>query len=176
MAKEPQLFTQLKDEHEKVKSLLEKALSCDPDERQMLLEEIEENLIPHARAEEKTLYAAVLQKSESDNPEEAENKVLEAYEEHAAVDMLLTELTEADPEAEEWLAKVQVLKENIEHHVKEEEEELFPKVQELMSEEALSILHEAFNKEKANFEDGLPSQKQISAKEISRDAQPALNA
>ena len=60
--------------------------------------------------------------------EELKDDVREADEEHHVVKMLMTEISAMKPEDEQYDAKVTVLKENIEHHVKEEEGEMFPLV------------------------------------------------
>jgi hemerythrin-like domain-containing protein len=67
-------------------------------------------------------------------------QVLESYEEHAIAEMALKRLLAADPSAEEFKARVTALKELIEHHVKEEEEELFPEVEKGLDEEKLTEL------------------------------------
>ena len=71
--------------------------------------------------EEKMFYPAVKELK----TKKAEEMVLEAYEEHAVVKLVLAELPKVDPEDERFEAKMTVLQELIEHHVEEEEEEMF---------------------------------------------------
>jgi hemerythrin-like domain-containing protein len=77
--------------------------------------------------EEKVFYPAV---KELDT-KKAEEMVLEAYEEHGVVKLVLAELPKVDPDDERFEAKMTVLEELIEHHVEEEEEEMFPLAEKL---------------------------------------------
>jgi len=61
--------------------------------------------------------------------------VLEGYEEHAVVKQLLSELDELSKDDETWGAKLKVLQENVEHHVEEEEGEMFPSARKVLSAE-----------------------------------------
>ncbi len=167
------LIAQLKEEHREVKALLEDAVDSEPDERLQLLEEIEEQLIPHARGEEKTVYAAILDLASEDEP--SHGLAQEAYEEHKAVDMLLKELKKIDVEDERWIAKMKVIKENIEHHVKEEEEEFLPKISQHLSEEQQRQLLEAYIECREMYKESLPSQDQISARALSRAAEEVVH-
>jgi iron-sulfur cluster repair protein YtfE (RIC family) len=80
-----------------------------------------EALSVHAFIEEQVLYPAARNDVSS-----AEGDVLEAIEEHHIVKWELQELLDLDPSDETFTAKVTVLAENVRHHVKEEESELFP--------------------------------------------------
>ncbi len=67
-----------------------------------------------------------------------EDDILESYEEHHVVDVLAAELAAMDPGHERFEAKFTVLMENVRHHVKEEEEEWFPKVRTALGRKPLS--------------------------------------
>ena len=75
------------------------------------------------------------------------------YEEHKVVKRLLSELESEPKDAEEWTAKFTVLKENVEHHVEEEEGEMFKKARRVLSQEEIdelgTRLEEAKGKQKA---------------------------
>ena len=90
----------------------------------------------HALIEEEILYPAL------EKTEETHEITLEAYEEHRLVKQLLTELEAEPKDTEEWTAKFTVLKENIEHHVEEEEGEMFKKARKALSEEEIETLGE----------------------------------
>jgi hemerythrin superfamily protein len=75
----------------------------------------------HAAIEEEIFYPALREKSK-----EAADLLDEALVEHAGAKDLIAQLQEADPEDDLYDAKVKVLGEQIEHHVKEEEGEMFP--------------------------------------------------
>ncbi|MDN4039647.1 hemerythrin domain-containing protein [Massilia sp. YIM B02443] len=94
--------------------------------KKKLVEKICEQLIMHTAIEEEIFYPAVREASK-----ETEDMVDEAVVEHASAKDLIAQLQEADPGDELYDAKVKVLGEQIEHHVEEEEEEMFPKVRKL---------------------------------------------
>jgi len=74
---------------------------------------------------------------------------LEAYEEHKVVKSLLAELGVAKTANDEWQAKAKVLRENVEHHVEEEENELFDKADDALSDKAKETLGNRMASEKA---------------------------
>lgn len=167
------IFSQLKDEHDQVKSLLKKAQDCDHSERQNILNEIESELIPHARAEEKTLYSLLLQKAQDQELEEGIELGNEAYEEHRLVDELISTLKTTDVDDDLWLARLNVLQENIEHHIEEEEDELFSFAKKLFSNSELKNLLPAYRESKETYQETLPSQSQIQARSASSSAKKA---
>jgi hemerythrin-like domain-containing protein len=66
--------------------------------------------------------------------------VLESIEEHKQIKMVLADLEKTDMRTAEWAADLKVLKEDVMHHVGEEEKELFPKVQKILSKDQLDDL------------------------------------
>lgn len=155
------IFDQLKNEHEELKELLSRGESCQPGERKRVLEKIEKNLVPHGRGEEKTLYAKLLEKAkESDQKAE---KVLtnEAYEEHRVAEGVLKELKSMDARDQKWDGLFRVFKENIEHHIEEEEEDLFAAAKELLSENELDQIYNVYRRVKEEYAENLPTQGQI---------------
>lgn len=117
----------LTDDHDQVKAMFEEYedLSGDDsrdDEKLTLIQQICHELTVHAQIEEELFYPAA--RSALDD----EDIVDEAVVEHAGIKELVEELQAMEPSDELFDAKVNVLKEYVEHHVKEEEEELFPKV------------------------------------------------
>jgi len=114
----------LKQQHREVEALLKRALKADDaDERRALCGEIKRALQLHSSLEEEIFYPAFRQEADT---KKAAKLVLEAYEEHHVVDLLLNELPDADPQAESFEAKLTVLQELVDDHVEEEEEEMFP--------------------------------------------------
>lgn len=123
------IYQVLKDDHQIVKELLKKLDETDESsrrERISLLTELKEALLPHTRAEEQVLYEA-LKKS---GVKEADELGFEGYEEHAVADHLILELEATDTKDKRWGALLCVLKENIEHHIEEEEGSFFKKARE----------------------------------------------
>ena len=125
----------IKSDHDRLKDLLEDALDADePRERVELLHKIRNELIAHERMEEEVFYPAL--RSNAD----AKEIVLEGYEEHHVVDLILDELLDTPEESDEWKAKLKVLQENIEHHIKEEEGEMFDRARQILEPDRLEHL------------------------------------
>ncbi len=130
-------FTLLKADHEKVAGILEKideTTERATKGREDLFAQLKNELDVHARIEEEILYPAL------EEHEETRAISLEAYEEHALVKQLLEELAAAPKDDEQWTAKFTVLKENVEHHVEEEEGEMFQKARKVLSEDEIEEL------------------------------------
>jgi len=105
--------------------------------RDVLFARLKEALDLHARIEEEMFYPALKES------EETREITLEAYEEHRLIKQLLGELEAEPKDTEEWTAKFTQLKENIEHHVAEEEGEMFKKAQRVLSKEEIEALGES---------------------------------
>ena len=116
---EADLLDTLKEEHELVAGLLKELVESErAAERKSLVKRIKENLIPHLRAEQKVLYDAIIALKDRQAKQDGE----EGYIEHALADKTLTKLEGiANATSPEFGAMAKVLKELIEHHVKEEE-------------------------------------------------------
>ncbi len=117
----------LKKQHREVKALFRSAKKADPGERRAIMDEIAEQLAHHMEIEEEMFYPAVREIG----TKKAEEMVPEAYEEHHVVKLVLNELPNVDPEDERFEAKMTVLDELIQHHVDEEESEMFKIAQKL---------------------------------------------
>lgn len=85
----------------------------------------------HEKMEEKVLYPA------AEKTAMMGDLVKEAYEEHHVVDNILAEVSRLSANAENWKAKITVMRENLEHHIQEEEEELFPKMEQNFDQQTL---------------------------------------
>lgn len=144
-------FTLMKKDHEKVKKLfkeLEKAST--PEKREKIFTELKKELEAHAYMEENAFYPAMR------DAKTTHDLALESYEEHHIVKILLAELDELPKYQEEWPAKLVVLKENVEHHVQEEEKEMFPKAKKILGKRAKEV-GEEMEKVKKYYLDQLPS-------------------
>lgn len=112
----------LKKQHREVKALFKKVEKTESArERRTLMEQIATALEGHTTIEEELFYPAVRDLQSK----KAEEMVNEAFEEHHVVKLVLAELPGVDPSDERFEAKMTVLSELIEHHVEEEEEEMF---------------------------------------------------
>jgi hemerythrin superfamily protein len=130
-------FQLLKEDHQKVSGLfqqLEPTTERAEKTRTELFTKLNEELSIHAQIEETIFYPAIKQAAET------REIVLEGFEEHHVVKMLLKELEAMPVDTEEWAAKLKVLQENVEHHVEEEEGEMFPKSREVLSEDEINQL------------------------------------
>jgi hypothetical protein len=130
----------LKSDHATLKRLL-RELNGTTDravkERERLVSEIEQEVKMHAQIEEEVFYPAFLAKTENTD---AEDMFYEAAEEHHVVDMVLPALKAANPKSHEFEAKAKVIKDLLEHHIKEEEGEMFVKARSIFSDEQLREL------------------------------------
>jgi hemerythrin superfamily protein len=125
----------LKQDHQKVKGLFKEATgSPDQSKRKELFDKIDTELEIHAHIEETVFYPAL------ETHEELKDLVAEALEEHQEVKILLEELEELGSESHDFGSKLQELIESVEHHVEEEEGEMFPKVREVFDESQLEQL------------------------------------
>ena len=130
-------FQLLKEDHKKVSGIFqqlepttERALKT----REELFTKLKQELDIHTQIEETIFYPAIK------DAHETREITLEGFEEHHVVKMLLGELEAMPVDTEEWAAKLKVLQENVEHHVEEEEEEMFQKARQVLSEEEINTL------------------------------------
>jgi hypothetical protein len=130
-------FELLKKDHEKVSGILEK-LDATTERgvktRDELFTQLKTELDIHAQIEEQILYPVLKELKET------HEITLEAFEEHAVVKQLLAELERLPKDDETWGAKLTVLKENVEHHVEEEEDEMFKDARKVLGREQLEEL------------------------------------
>ncbi|MDF2529951.1 MAG: hemerythrin [Gammaproteobacteria bacterium] len=116
-------------DHRKVQKILDDLVETSARssaKRRELLQVLKQELQIHEKVEEKLFYP----------------RLIEAYEEHHLVDKLLAELEKTDIKDEHWKAKITVLRENLVHHIKEEENEIFPKAHQKLGEKALNEMGE----------------------------------
>jgi len=112
----------LKADHDKVKKMLadgEETTERAEKTRTELFDTLKAEMMIHERIEEEIFYPAL-----KEHPR-AKEIVLEGFEEHHVVDEIMGELEATDVTDETWGAKFKVMKENIEHHIEEEEGEMF---------------------------------------------------
>ena len=135
----------LKDDHAEVNDLLEQM--CDTTERaakkrQLLFEKMKAALTAHSHAEDATFYQPLLK--DGDDPD----ALLEAEVEHQVVERLLMDIEQTDAADEKWLAKVTVLSELVQHHVKEEESEIYKLARKTFDRKELDAMGERFEQAK----------------------------
>jgi hemerythrin superfamily protein len=137
----------LKRQHREVEKLFSTALKTEnPSTRRETTDSIIQALEHHTKIEEDIFYPAVREIG----TKKAEDMIGEAYEEHHVVKLVLAELPNVDPQAENFQAKMTVLKELVGHHVEEEEEdEMFPMAEKKLGEDRSSELAEEMADPKA---------------------------
>lgn len=129
----------LQEDHDKVKKILEDLDSTTErgvKTREELFERLRTELDVHELIEEEILYPAL-----KEHPKTKE-LALEAYEEHHVVDLVMAEIQEVPFDDERWGAKLTVVKENVEHHIEEEEKEMFDQARQVFDEDELVELGE----------------------------------
>lgn len=136
-------FQLLKNDHQIVSGLFDQIESASGQAKTQLFNRLKSELDVHALIEEKIFYPAL------ENKKESREITLEAYEEHKVVKDLLAELASGSSADEEWDAKLKVLRENVDHHVEEEEGELFDKANDVLNDEDLERIGEEMEAEKA---------------------------
>lgn len=136
----------LKDDHRTVKDLFEKVRSTESDEKKLeLFAKIKEEIDVHTHIEEEIFYPAVKE------AESLEDIVAEGVEEHHQADVLMREIEALSLGSDKLDPKLKVLMESVEHHIREEEEEMFPKVREEFSGAELEDLGKDLKQEKQKF-------------------------
>lgn len=129
----PNAVEMLKHDHEKVKALFQQYEAAGHRahrKKQGLAEEVFAELAVHTTLEEELFYPAMKRQTDQDGTD----LVAEAVEEHHVVTTLMDELKGLDPMDERYDAKFKVLMENVEHHIEEEEGEMFPEAEEVLGE------------------------------------------
>jgi hypothetical protein len=150
-------FELLKVDHKKVAELFDLLETASGKRKLDVFKQIKGELDLHAHIEETIFYPAI------EKPEATHDLTLEAYEEHKVVKTLLKELSRAETADDEWQAKAKVLRENVEHHVKEEENELFDKADDVLSAEEIEKLGNRMEAEKARKQ-GRPAPRKTATK------------
>jgi hemerythrin-like domain-containing protein len=142
----------LKEEHDQVAELLGRLVENEnATTRRSLLKQIKAALVPHLRAEEKTVYDPILAVKGKQERQDGE----EGYLEHNMADKMLDRLGKMDkPNSPEFSAGAKVLKELVEHHVEEEEKNIWRDVREHFSDEERMDMNRRFMAAKARVRVG----------------------
>lgn len=142
-------LTLLKTDHDKVKGMLDK-LDKTTERAEVTrtdgLQALKAELTVHETIEEEILYPALMEFAKT------KDITLEAFEEHHVVDTIMAELEGTDVADETWAAKLTVMKENLEHHIEEEEDDMFKKARQVMDEGELEELGDRMAARKAELQ------------------------
>jgi hemerythrin superfamily protein len=138
----------LKEDHRKVKKLLaelESTTERGVKTREELFTKVKQDLVVHEAIEEEIFYPAL-----KEHPKTKEI-ALEGYEEHHVVDTVMAEIEGVAYDDEKWGAKFSVMKENLEHHIEEEEGEMFKQARQVFDQDELTQLGESMKARKEDL-------------------------
>jgi hemerythrin superfamily protein len=138
----------LKADHDKVEELFEQVKANEGGDNSAVFEQIKSELDIHTHIEETIFYPQLIE----DGDEDLKSIVLEGIEEHRQVKMFLRELAALADDSEKFDPKMKVLMEDVEHHVQEEEGEMFPMVEEQFDDETLEEMGAQMEAEKKTFQ------------------------
>ena len=133
------VITLIKDDHAKLESVFKRLESAEPAQVRELLQQVNELLVPHSKAEEQVVYPAI----KATVPDEQDD-VEDGLEEHHHVEATLEQLLSSDPEAPGVDGLIAAMIGEVRHHVEEEEEEILPAFAKAASNQQLSELGEEF--------------------------------
>jgi len=140
----------LKEDHDKVEKLFEQFKANEEGDNAGLAQQIIEELEAHTHIEEAIFYPRLIEEGD----EELKSIVEEGIEEHRQVKMFLNEMRNLSDGSDKLNAKLKVVVEDVEHHVEEEEGEMFSMVEDQFDEDVLNALGAEMEKEKRSFMKG----------------------
>ncbi|RYZ71487.1 MAG: hemerythrin domain-containing protein [Proteobacteria bacterium] len=133
------IFTEIKNDHQAIKDLFNTLRHTSGRARESTFSRLRNLIEAHSRSEEDILYRNLVQHRD------ARSLVLENYEEHHLVDLLLKELSQLSTQDDRWEPKLEVLREALEAHIKEEEHSLFKRAKKrLHNEQTLKEMGQQF--------------------------------
>lgn len=153
----PNAINMLKSDHREIRRLLRSLTELEGSsatvakQREEIVRELEREVKTHSQIEEEVFYPAFKTAAERSKSGEVD-MFYEAAEEHHVVDMVLPSLKTANAKSPEFEAKAKVLKELIEHHIKEEEKEMFANATLLFDEDQLNELGDLMQARKDTVE------------------------
>ncbi|WP_315759867.1 hemerythrin domain-containing protein [Sphingomonas sp. Y38-1Y] len=136
------IFADLKQDHDLHRKLLKDIDAADEGQRADLFEQFRVEVTAHAAAEEESLYATMLA-----NPE-LRDEARHSVSEHKEIDDFFEEMVELDPATSEWKEKFDAMRHRYEHHIDEEEEEMFPEAAKDLPDDEVARLAKVFEARK----------------------------
>ena len=140
----PSIYDAIKADHDNHRSLLEQIGDTEgaSEDREKAWQSFYEDVKSHAAAEEETFYSKLM--SETWGQDAARHSVHE----HQQLDDLMEELNEMDMASGGWLTKFKTLKHDYEHHMEEEEDDVFTRAREVIGEEHNDAFGKRFEERK----------------------------
>jgi hypothetical protein len=134
-----QIYEALKQDHDEVKDLLNQLLAVPKDgDPSDLVSQIRDALVPHSRAEEAVFYNSLREY------DRAKDKAMHGFKEHMEAETLLRTLQVKDTMPLDWKSTAEKLKQALEHHIREEEGEMFTLAKQFFTEEESTSMTQAF--------------------------------
>ena len=147
-----EFFEVLHKDHELFKDILLKlkqSASTESKRREELFGEFKLEIVPHTKAEEEVFYPPLKENKES------YEDVLESFEEHHVISLILGELDLMPKQLDQWRAKLRVCKEVVEHHIMEEEDKIFKAATKLLSRDQMQTIFEGFLRERERLKNSM---------------------
>lgn len=145
------IYDALKKDHDKLKPLLAELIEvakADKSTRDRVIEQIRDELIPHARAEEAVFYNSLRE------IDDTRDLVVHGYTEHAEAEAMLRGLQAMEVVNADWTKLATKLKEAIEHHIRDEEGEIFSAAKQVLAVEEAQMMAQAFEQMKPEIREG----------------------
>lgn len=139
------IFDQLKRDHDKMRSFLEKIETTTTravTSRTELLKELTIYFKAHSKAEELFFYRAILRGEFGDDL--THDQAMESLDDHTTLESALAEIEDTDPKTNAWMQRFRFFKRSLERHFLEEEKVLFKKARTLVSKDKAMDLGEQF--------------------------------
>lgn len=142
----PTIYEALKSDHDEHRSLLENLAETQGDskERRKLWRKLYYEVSAHAAAEELAFYSLLI--SDTEGQSEARHSIAE----HEELDDIIQELNDMDMSSPGWLIRLKTLKERYEHHIDEEEEDIFPVARKIIGDDTGGRIAADFKARKRN--------------------------
>lgn len=145
------IYAHLHHEHERMMQLFDEIEDCeDQGQRQQLFAELKREIITHSKAEERVFYRAL------QTDEDAGELISDAITEHKEAERFLQDLDGMSCGSEEWLDTLQQLRSALEHHVEEEESEIFDTAHEVLTDEEAMQMSQQMEREEQRVQQELP--------------------
>ena len=139
------IFDRLTEDHDRHRTLLDilSKTEGDSSDRAELWEKLKTDLVDHAKAEERAFYTELL------GVRKSQDKASHSIKEHEEMESQIQALDDMDRSSSQWLIKLKELKEKVEHHEAEEEEDVYPVAREVLDDAQQERMVEVFNECKA---------------------------
>lgn len=150
----PSIYDAIKKDHDNHRALLDKIANTEgaSAERKQAWKTFYEDVKSHAAAEEETFYSKLISKTWG------QDSARHSVHEHQQLDDIMEELNEMDMSSSGWLTRFKTLKHDYEHHIDEEENEVFERAKEVIKDSEIEGYGQRFEARKKE-ERGLIEQK-----------------